>query len=206
GMAVADGTSCDDGNPCMSGETCELGVCGGGTTATDGTSCDDGNACTTGETCQSGTCTGGAALADGTSCDANGECSSGKTCSAGLCAGGSPAAAETACVADDNVCTRDVCDTSGRCIHPVGNVGTVCRAGSGDACDPDEVCTGVSSTCPSDVVLPNTFTCRAAAGECDIAETCGGLPGQPCPADAKKAAGSLWSAGGTPCTADVCDG
>src|SRR5207253_8904767 len=93
----------------------------------------------------------------------------------------------TACSSDGNPCTTDACDgTNNACQHPAGNAGTVCRAGSGDACDPDEVCTGVSSTCPPDVVLPNTFTCRAAAGECDIAETCGGLPGQACPADAKR--------------------
>src|SRR5207247_3396835 len=90
--------------------------------------------------------------------------------------------------------------------HAAGNAGPVCRAGSGDVCDPDEVCTGATSTCPPDVVLPNVFACRPSAGECDIAETCGGLPGQACPPDAKKANGTLCTDDGNVCTTDTCNG
>src|SRR5207249_14901 len=73
-------------------------------------------------------------------------------------------------------------------------------------CDADEVCTGVSSTCPPDVFLPIGVICRPAAGECDIAEGCGGLPGQACGPDAKKASGSLCTDDGNPCTTDTCNG
>ncbi|MFZ5559887.1 MAG: S8 family peptidase [Patescibacteria group bacterium] len=38
-----DGTACDDGLYCNTGETCQAGVCGGGSART----CDDGTACTT---------------------------------------------------------------------------------------------------------------------------------------------------------------
>lgn len=74
--------ACDDGNPCMTGEKCTAGVCGGATAkdcsamsnqcalgvcdmasgsctaqaANNGNPCNDGKACTTGEVCGGGTC------------------------------------------------------------------------------------------------------------------------------------------------------
>lgn len=48
-------------------------------------------------------------------------------------------------------------------------------------------------------------TCRASAGECDLAETCDGVNGA-CPADARRGAGTACSADAETCTADVCDG
>src|SRR5258706_14964769 len=38
-------------------------------------------------------------------------------------------------------------------------MGTVCRAGSGDACNPDEACAGGTPNCPVDQVLPNGVSC-----------------------------------------------
>ncbi len=86
--ALADGTTCNDGNACTTADTCHAGSCGGtavtcsapdqchaggtcdpGTgscsnpTLVDGTPCNDGNACTTGEVCTSGTCGGGTTAA-----------------------------------------------------------------------------------------------------------------------------------------------
>lgn len=81
----ADGTSCNDGDPCTQTAQCVAGTCtrtaavtcvaqdpchvagvcdsalGGCTNppANDGATCQDGNACTTGDTCQAGTCIGG---------------------------------------------------------------------------------------------------------------------------------------------------
>src|SRR5205823_51580 len=99
------------------------------------------------------------------------------------------------------------CDgTSVACQHPAGNVGALCRAGSGDACDPDEVCTGTSASCPADVVQSSSFVCRGAAGECDVAENCPGTAGGACPADAKKTSGTACTADSNPCTLDQCDG
>src|SRR2546427_547258 len=48
--------------------------------------------------------------------------------------------------------------------------------------------------------------CRPAAGECDQAETCSGVAGAGCPADAKQAAGTTCTDDGNPCTTDTCDG
>jgi hypothetical protein len=78
---------------------------------------------------------------------------------------------------------------------------TVCDPGSGDACDPDETCTGTAGDpCPSDVVQPPSFVCRPAAGLCDAPDNCPGVPAGTCAADAKQPSG-------TPCrpATGVCD-
>src|SRR5581483_11630089 len=63
---VADGSSCDDGNPCTTSDVGSLGPCEG-EVQPDGTPCDDGNSCTADDTCSDGTCT--AVLLDGEPCD-----------------------------------------------------------------------------------------------------------------------------------------
>src|SRR5204862_7792252 len=47
--------------------------------------------------------------------------------------------------------------------------------------------------------------CRAAAGDCDVAEACDGTNAA-CPTDAKQASGTACTDDGNPCTADTCDG
>ncbi len=61
----------------------------------------------------------------------------------------------------------------------------MCRSGSGDTCDPDELCPGsAGQTCPSDVVSPAATVCRAGSGDtCDPDEACSGTAGQACPSD-----------------------
>src|SRR5207249_1267734 len=89
------------------------------------------------------------------------------------------------------------------CQHPAGNAGTVCRAAVNE-CDVAETCTGTNTSCPTDGFQSSTTpctaddnpctadtcdgtnttcqhppgnagaVCRAAAGECDVAETCPG--------------------------------
>src|SRR6184192_1439160 len=59
--------------------------------------------------------------------------------------------------------------------------GTVCRPSAG-GCDPQEVCTGVSGSCPSDTRSPLGTVCRAPAGPCDQPEICDGLSAG-CPND-----------------------
>src|SRR5206468_3583526 len=113
-------------------------------------------------------------------------------------------ASGTTCTDDGNACTTDVCNgTSATCTHPAGNAGAVCRAAASE-CDVAESCPGTSTTCPTDVFQasgtactddgdPCTIdvcsgtsaacthpagnagvVCRAAANECDVAETCPG--------------------------------
>src|SRR5207249_3862262 len=104
-------------------------------------------------------------------------------------------------VCSTDVCNGSV--SSPACTHPAGNAGTVCRAAVNE-CDAAETCTGTSTTCPTDGFKPSgtactddgnpcttdtcdgTSTscqhppgnagalCRAAANECDAAESCPG--------------------------------
>jgi RHS repeat-associated protein len=54
-------------------------------------------------------------------------------------------------------------------------------------------------------MAPSGATCRAAAGECDVTETCPGTS-MTCPADAKKANGTACTDDGNVCTRDQCNG
>src|SRR5882724_8359825 len=112
------------------------------------------------------------------------------------------------------------------CQHPAGNAGAVCRAAAGE-CDLAETCTGSSASCPTTDVKKasgiactddgNPCTpcqhpagnagavCRAAAGECDLVDTCTGTSAT-CPADVKKSLGTACTADTNPCTLDQCDG
>jgi hypothetical protein len=86
--------------------------------------------------------------------------------------------------------------------------GTVCNPGSGDLCDPDEVCSGsAGQPCPGDTVAPASTVCRAAAGVCDVAELCTGTADQPCPGDAKASASTVCRAAAGLCdAAELCTG
>lgn len=74
---------------------------------------------------------------------------------------------------------------AGDCCSPTCQVeasGTICRTAA-SACDAVESCDGVSSTCPSDFVLPSGALCRPSTGVCDLDEMCDGV-GAACPGEA----------------------
>ncbi len=132
---------------------------------------------------------------------------------------------------DGNPCTVDTV-VVGLCNFTPAAGGTLCRA-SADECDPQETCDGASTTCPLDTFDPNGSpctddgflctddvcqtgvcshpvlaagtVCRAAAGECDVPETCPGTAA--CPADGFVAAG-IQCTDATPgdCDDAQCDG
>lgn len=56
--ACADDTDCDDLDPCNGRERCVACACLPGSSPPDGTPCNDGNACTTGDACLDGACVG----------------------------------------------------------------------------------------------------------------------------------------------------
>src|SRR5213593_1963959 len=178
---------------------------------TSGTICRAAaNACDVAESCtgSSATCPADAVKAAGTACTDDGN-----PCTSDVCDGtaGAPA-----------------------CTHPAGNAGAACRAAAGE-CDVAETCTGTSTTCPADAKQPagtactadtnpctldqcdgstNTCThpagnagtvCRAAAGECDLAESCTGTS-TTCPTDAFKTNGNACTDDGNVCTRDICNG
>jgi cysteine-rich repeat protein len=57
---VANGTGCDDLNPCTGPDTCQAGTCQTGPPS--GAACDDGNPCTESDTCVGTTCSGSSPL------------------------------------------------------------------------------------------------------------------------------------------------
>ena len=67
----------------------------------------------------------------------------------------------------------------------VASTSTVCNAGSGDLCDPDELCTGVADVaCPADVFASATTVCGPGSGSvCDPDELCLGVSDAACPAE-----------------------
>src|SRR5437762_2763652 len=80
--------------------------------------------------------------------------------------------------------------------------GTACTD-DGNACTLDQ-CNGTSVDCQHPVGNAGAV-CRAAAAECDAAESCDGTSTS-CPADAKKANGTACTADTNPCTLDQCNG
>src|SRR5437016_7564169 len=92
-------------------------------------------------------------------------------------------------------------DASGTC----GN-GTV---ESGEDCDLGSALNGAAGSCCKNncTFESSTKTCRAAAGECDLPETCTGTSAT-CPADtgARQPSGTPCTSDGNPCTLDQCDG
>ena len=97
------------------------------------------------------------------------------------------------------------------------SAGQVCRVGSGNpnggsVCDPQEVCSGSSDSCPADVKSSAGTVCRASPGNpngglvCDTAETCSGVSAAPCPADVFSSGATVCRAGsGNPNGGSVCD-
>jgi hypothetical protein len=66
---------------------------------------------------------------------------------------------------DPSVCCDDECQYVA--------ADTVCNEGSGDICDPDEVCDGTSEACPDDVTATDDTPCTGnGVNECSEEDTC----------------------------------
>ena len=97
-------------------------------------------------------------------------------------------------------CTQKAC-IAGQCqVVPV-SAGTPCTD-DGSLCTVDQ-CNG-SGACAHTPGNAGTV-CRAAAGQCDVAESCTGSS-PACPADGSVPAGTPCTSDGNVCTTDVCDG
>ncbi len=149
--------------------------------------CDDGVACTN-DSCDAGSCTNTpddtqCTDQSGGHCDATSGCA--YSCTADSCTGGP---------CQDASCVDGACVMTDRC-----GSGQLCCDGacfSGTDCASARPCAG----------QPAGTVCRAAAGPCDVAETCDGTT-DTCPADGFAGAGMECRAAAGPCdVAEMCDG
>ena len=105
-----------------------------------GEECDFGPANGTPETCCDAFCR--AAPSTQVCRPAAGECDQAETCQSNGCPEDKAKPAGTACSADRSLCTADVCDAAGACVHPL-LAGTTCDANDLCTCDHDGLfCTG----------------------------------------------------------------
>ncbi|HOX42296.1 MAG TPA: proprotein convertase P-domain-containing protein [Myxococcota bacterium] len=160
--SVANGTPCEDGQYCITGETCTAGVCGGGGPRT----CTDGNQCTVDSCNEAGdTCAYDAAAMNGVACNDGAFCLVGETCSSGVCGGGAPRTCD-----DSNPCTANNCSEAlDLCQNPALANGTACEDGlfctSPDTCQAGACQAGLGDPCTAD---PCSSLCTEAT------DTCGG--------------------------------
>ncbi|MBI5499986.1 MAG: lamin tail domain-containing protein [Deltaproteobacteria bacterium] len=176
--ANPDGTPCDDGDLCTTGESCSGGICSGGTAVT----CDDSDLCTD-DACDPAT--GDCAYTPNTApCDDGDPCTLDDACNAGDCASGAP----RDCTAFDDDCNVGRCNSlDGTCYaDPVADdtpcddldactSGELCAAGlCGGATTTD--CSALDDQCNLGVCLPADGTCAAEPvpddTACDDLETC----------------------------------
>jgi hypothetical protein len=150
---LADGTNCDDGNPCTRDDTCQNGECVPGAELP----------CAAGMVCadvrcnpDSGVCDLIVPLADGTPCASGDLCAPDGACRAGGCSPGEPVVCEVEgqCVAAA-VCNPD----TGRCEDTYAPDGTECD--DEDPCTRNDVC--VAGACRG-----TPLDCSDSDGPCSI--------------------------------------
>ena len=199
--------ACDVAETCDgSGIACPADVLASAETECRGSA----GACDVAEICDgSGTaCPADAFVMAETECRASaGACDVAETCdgSAGACPVDDKAPSGTSC-GDPTVTdcgAADLCDGAGACLSNHFSSGTACTDDS-NACTTD-LCDGAGS-CSHDAGNAGAV-CRAAAGECDAAETCDGVA-TTCPGNGGVTAGTACGDTDTSdCTApDACDG
>jgi len=162
---LTDG-DCEDNNSCTQ-DSCAGGICSN-SPINEGQSCDDGDACTASESCQSGLCTGGTAVAcpppsntcqtascdpaqgcvtqtkaDGDSCNDGKYCTVGDSCNAAVCQGTARDCSATAPLCNSGACN----ETQNNCVYSSLPNGTTCD--DSDPCTQDESCASGSCTPPT---------------------------------------------------------
>jgi hypothetical protein len=155
--ALANGTTCNDGNGCTQTDSCQAGVCTGANPVT----CTAEDQCHAAGTCNpaNGTCSN-PALANGTVCNDGNACTLSDSCQSGSCVGSNP----VVCAASDPCHMAGACNPStGACSNPVTANGTACS--DGNACDLNDSCQTGVCTAASHV------TCTAS-DQCHVAGTC----------------------------------
>jgi hypothetical protein len=182
----ADGSTCDDGDPCSTMSLCHqgtcyavllvncttppspcherVGTCNASTgqcdyqVKSDGAPCDTGKTCTTGETCQSGVCTGGSPVV----CTALDDCHVPGICNPQTGCSNPRAANETPCDDGNPLCVNGTCCAS--CCQVYDNLlnpesGHLVQCTAGQTCQPLDLSSIMGSSAP-----PNAGICCAGGG------------------------------------------
>jgi cytochrome c peroxidase len=218
---------CDDGDACTTNDTCQDGVCEGGSApdcddvngCTDDTCdsgigcvstnntvpCDDGEFCTDGDQCSGGSCQPGAAR----------DCSDGNACTTDSCddaANQCQSVADDGFCDDDNSCTNDFCSTATGCFYQDNGFG----CDDGDACTTNDtceagVCVGGAPPNCDDANGCTDDVCDSASGCANNDNTAACSDGDACTNNDVCSAGSCVGGAasdcddGNACTADTCD-
>jgi hypothetical protein len=167
-----NGTTCEDQNACTHADTCQNGVCTGGSPTTcpvpdqchaqgtcdptsgtcttpikaNGTTCNDGLACTSSDMCVNGSCIGAV------NCPASDQCHDPGTCTANGCT--NPAKANGTTCNDTSLCT-----TGDMCMNGVCKGTTTVTCPAADQCHDPGVCNDTTGQCSSPV-KPVGTTCN----------------------------------------------
>ena len=160
GIALVDGTPCNDGDACTLADTCQAGAC----TGADPVVCVAPDQCHDAGVCDpaTGVCFSTAKL-DGTACSDGDACTLADTCQAGVCTGADP----VVCTAQDQCHDTGVCDpATGVCSSPAKLDGTTCN--DGNACTLTDTCQAGSCAGADPVVCTAQDQCHDA-GTCDTA-------------------------------------
>ncbi|MBW2701527.1 MAG: FG-GAP repeat protein [Deltaproteobacteria bacterium] len=162
GGGIREGVSCDDGDVCNVGETCQSGSCaGGGAQDCSGT----GSFCRADSSCDSGGAEGncdtlGGGINEGVVCEDGNLCTIGDICMSGSCDSGSP----LTCAASDQCHVAGDCDpNTGLCSDPPAVDDTPCDDGVG--CTFDDVCTG--GVCAGAPLAQDDTSCDGFDDDCD---------------------------------------
>ncbi len=138
--AFQEGQTCNDGNPCTTGEKCVTDACKG--KATD---CDDLNPCTSDACDKVKGCVHNDVPGP---CNDGDECTEADACDLGKCKG-KVFDPDVKC-SDNNACTADTCDKNKGCVNTPAASGTKCDDGNGctvgDVCEAG-VCNSGTNTC-----------------------------------------------------------
>jgi len=224
---------CDDGQPCTT-DLCNAGVCSH-PGSLNGTVCDDGNGCTSGDVCDGGACTGAPVICndnnscttdfclapsggcaalfniDGASCDDGNTCTTNDVCASGVCRGtGVVCVAPNSCttsgcnpatmmcqvrtLAPGTPCSdNSVCTVNDRCVF-----GGVCN-GTAVSCDDGNPCT--ADSCAADAGCRNRTLDAGVA--CNDQNACSS--GDVCDGQGRCAGAPVSCDDNNPCTLDSCD-
>lgn len=208
--AKSNGSSCSDGSLCTQTDTCQGGICVGGSPVT----CSASDQCHTAGTCDpaTGACSN-PAKPNGSSCSDGSLCTQTDTCQAGVCTGSNP----VTCQAQDQCHTAGSCDPqTGTCSNPAKPDGSTCSDGSlctqSDTCQAG-VCTGGDPVvCVAKDQCHEAGVCNATTGACTEPPKANGTPcddGKACTsgdacADGVCGGAAITCNDGVACTVDTC--